>query len=178
VRQKYASGVGTDEPTSIRIIGKAVEEVGFDKIQRQMSNLAELQIIVLDGLCVHGRDGEDHSPGGPSFASLCPKTKELDLGRNLFEDVADILNICGGLEKLEGLKMDGNRFSDSTSLPMSMLRAAPFSTLKSLSLEDTMLKWDQVSMHRLYSQQVSVCSMTITNADNFRLRAFVSTFRH
>jgi len=170
--------VGADEPISIRISGKAVEEVGFEKIQQQMSNLAELQIVVLDGLCVHGDDEDGRDPKAPSFASVCPKTKELDLGRNLFEDVAGLLNVCGGLEKLEALKMDGNRFSNITSLPMSMLRAAPFSTLKSLSLEDTMLKWDQVSMHRLCSQQFPVCFMTITNADNFRLKAFVSTFRH
>jgi hypothetical protein len=146
VRQKYASGLGEDQPTSIRISGKAVEEVGFDKIQRQMSDLAQLQIIVLDGLCVYGHDVDDGNPEGPSFASVCAKTKELDLSRNLFEDVADLLRICGGLEKLESLKMDGNRFLSNTSLPMSMLRAAPFSTLKSLSLEDTMLKWRQVSI--------------------------------
>jgi len=149
VRQKYASGLSEDQPTSIRISGKTIEEVGFDKIQQQMSNLAELQIVVLDGLCVHGHDADDHNSTAPSFAAICPKTKELDLGRNLFEDVADLLGVCGGLEKLEALKMDGNRFSSVTSLPMSMLRAAPFSTLKSLSLEDTLLKWDQVSLQYL-----------------------------
>jgi len=138
--------VGADEPTSIRISGKAVEEVGFEKIQQQMSKLAELQIVVLDGLCVHGNDADNRSPKAPSYSAVCPKTKELDLSRNLFEDVADLLHICGGLEKLKALKMDGNRFSNNTNLPMSMLRAAPFSSLKSLSLEDTMLRWDQVSM--------------------------------
>jgi len=144
VRQKYASGLGEDQSTSIRISGKTIEEVGFDKIQQQMSNLAELQIVVIDELCVHGQDVDDRDKDTTRFAAVCPKTKELDLSRNLFEDVADLLHLCGGLEKLESLKMDGNRFSENTSLPMNMLRAAPFSTLKSLSLEDTMLEWDQV----------------------------------
>lgn len=145
VRQKYASGPNEDEPTSIRISGKAVEEVGFEKIEQQMSNLAELKIVVLDGLCMHGHGADNPGLETQRFAAVCPKTKELDLSRNLFEDVADVLDVCGGLEKLEGLKMDGNHFSSNTSLPMSMLRTAPFSTLKSLSLEDIMLQWDQVS---------------------------------
>ena len=36
----------------IRISGKEAEEVGFDKIRRQQSQLDELKIVLLDGLCM------------------------------------------------------------------------------------------------------------------------------
>ena len=36
----------------IRISGKEVEEVGFDKIRKQLAQLSELKIVILDGLCM------------------------------------------------------------------------------------------------------------------------------
>lgn len=56
LRKKYAPS-DLDELTdkgAIKISGKTVEEVGFEKISQQLANLHELRIVVLDGLCIHG----------------------------------------------------------------------------------------------------------------------------
>ena len=56
LRKKYASSDvdGLKEKEAIRISGKTVEEVGFEKINRQLASLHELRIVILDGLCIHG----------------------------------------------------------------------------------------------------------------------------
>jgi dynactin complex subunit len=126
---------------ALRISGKDIEEVGFDKIRQQMSNLHELQIVVLDKLCIRGASGDD----GEKLASICPNIRELDLSRNLFEDVFEALEICVGLEKLEVLTIDGNRFSASSVWPPNTDGSKPFSTLRKLSMNNTVLNMDDVS---------------------------------
>lgn len=56
LRRKYASSDvdGSKGKEAIRISGKTVEEVGFEKINRQLASLHELRIVILDGLRVHG----------------------------------------------------------------------------------------------------------------------------
>ena len=56
LRKKYASSDtdGSKDREAIRISGKTVEEVGFEKINRQLASLHELRIVILDGLCIHG----------------------------------------------------------------------------------------------------------------------------
>lgn len=53
----------------------------------------------MDGLRIN-RAGE---PG--SIRNTCPKIVELDLSRNLFEDVQDVVDICGELDDLKSLKL-------------------------------------------------------------------------
>lgn len=56
LRKKYASSDidGSKDREAIRISGKTVEEVGFEKINRQLASLHELRIVILDGFCIHG----------------------------------------------------------------------------------------------------------------------------
>ena len=56
LRKKYASSDagGSKEKETIRISGKTVEEVGFEKINQQLASLHELRIVILDGLSIRG----------------------------------------------------------------------------------------------------------------------------
>ena len=138
LREKYASEFleqeqilrekreqsGNDSPSagdalhsSIEISGKVVEEVGFDKIRKQLSELQELKIVLLDGLQVVGiraEDGlqeeEEKGSGEKDMArreieQTCPKITELDLSRCLLSRWRDVADICGRLGRLRVLKL-------------------------------------------------------------------------
>jgi hypothetical protein len=118
----YARQDNTKDPLAqhnrpIRISGKEVEEVGFDKIRKQLANLQELRIVILDGLCIarpiarlKGRRKEDGTEVWPEDLSdvkdACPKTTELDLSRNLFEEWREVASICEQLERLKSLRAE------------------------------------------------------------------------
>lgn len=96
----------------IRISGKEVEEVGFDKIRKQLAQLSELRIVILDGLCMERsiarlKDGkEEWEKGLTDVREACPKVVELDLSRNLFEEWREVASICEQLEKLKSLRVE------------------------------------------------------------------------
>ena len=56
MRKKYSSSDadGSKDKQAIRISGKTVEEVGFEKINQQLASLHELRVVILDGLCIRG----------------------------------------------------------------------------------------------------------------------------
>ena len=104
----------------IQISGKTVEEVGFDKINRQLAALQELKIVVLDGLCVAGvndfpQDAEENATDSTHLSARWSfveglKSKnlsivELDLSRNLLETWIDVIGICGALKYLAALEL-------------------------------------------------------------------------
>lgn len=168
VKRKYASDlmVGSDshefqDPASeaIRISGKQVEEIGFEKVRKQLSNLKQLRILLTDTLCISrpqlGKSGNRHDH---DVSDTCPNANELDLSRNLFEDWDEVLDICRQLPKLTSLRVDGNRFSSrKPSAFLQCLSSPPFTILKSLSLDDTLLDWESVS--RKLSQET--CPRTL-----------------
>ena len=103
---------------AIHISGKTVEEVGFEKIQRQLASLTELKIIILDSLCVKSIDRAPQAPVSSEQAfpeNLNPKAAvswlrnmkvvELDLSRNLLETWSDVLFISNALPRLKTLKL-------------------------------------------------------------------------
>ena len=101
----------------IRISGKEVEEVGFDKIRNKLADLHELRIVILDGLCMsrpearlEGKDKENLNAAWPEgltdVTEACPKTIELDLSRNLFEEWREIASICEQLRRLNSLRAE------------------------------------------------------------------------
>ena len=104
----------------IQISGKTVEEVGFDKINRQLAALQELKIVVLDGLCVAGVNSFPRQAGDNALDPTDPKScwspaeelkskdlsiVELDLSRNLLETWIDVIGICGALKYLATLEL-------------------------------------------------------------------------
>lgn len=121
--KKYKSSDGpknTAAEEKIQISGKTVEEVGFDKINRQLAALQELKIIILDGLCVAGvnafpQEAEEsatdftHPNARWSFVEGLKSKNlsivELDLSRNLLETWVDVMGICGALKHLAALEL-------------------------------------------------------------------------
>ncbi|KAL3456292.1 hypothetical protein BJX64DRAFT_270955 [Aspergillus heterothallicus] len=127
----------------IQFNGKVAEEVGFDKIRKQLAELEELKIVLLDGLRVAGvlaqaasREQVDEARG--EIERVCPKITELDLSRNVFTSWKEVADICTPLEKLKLLRLNGNRFASAVGELL-------FDRLEELHLDDTLLPWDQIS---------------------------------
>ncbi|KAK5150603.1 hypothetical protein LTR04_006756 [Oleoguttula sp. CCFEE 6159] len=157
LRLKYASGVNADDGGShgesgqsgeftaeiqssseefLYISGKEVEEVGFEKINRQLAQLHELRIIILDQMRMWNPDVRglplERSPPTLSATSedlseTCPKIVDLDLSRNLFEEWREPMALCTQLKNLRSLRAD---------LSGDMLPT----TINSLTLEDNHFK--------------------------------------
>lgn len=90
----------------LRISGKEVEEVGFDKVQAQLADLQHLRVVLLDGMRIGKRCGEEQgvpSQDVESIQETCPEIVEVDVGRNLFEEWREVLNIAAQLGKLTSL---------------------------------------------------------------------------
>ncbi|KAF2842286.1 tubulin-specific chaperone-like protein E, partial [Patellaria atrata CBS 101060] len=145
----------------IFISGKEVEEVGFDKIRRQLADLQGLRIVILDGLCITrpesrsfrqsisrlGSKSETGDAVSPSdVKDVCPKVTELDLSRNLFEEWREVLTICEQLGNLRNLRVDGTRFRDiSLSDEESQHFTSIFTKMRNLSLDDNLLSWQEIT---------------------------------
>ena len=111
LHDKYAGEVSADgrggtvvssSGPQIVISGKVAEEVGFDKIRRQLANLDELKIAILDGMRVayaHGPDDEK------SIRETSPRITELDLSRALFTDFGEVADMCAQLQELRFLRV-------------------------------------------------------------------------
>lgn len=94
----------------IKFSGKVAEEVGFDKIRKQLAQLEELRIVILDGLCMYRPDARGGAwmerARATDARDACPKTVELDVSRNLFEDWREVADICEQLERLKNLRVE------------------------------------------------------------------------
>ena len=93
----------------IHISGKLVEEVGFDKAQAQLADLQHLRLVVLDGMRI-GRVDESARCASIEESELirntCPEIVDLGLGRNLFEEWTDVLEIAAQLKNLRSLGVE------------------------------------------------------------------------
>ncbi|KAE8375150.1 hypothetical protein BDV26DRAFT_283726 [Aspergillus bertholletiae] len=140
-RGDAASGDALHKP--IEISGKIVEEVGFDKIRKQLAELQELKIVLLDGLQVAGVIA--HEISAEQFQSVCgeieqtcPKIIELDLSRNLLNRWRDVASLCASLKRLKTLKLNGNRMESGEE-------GLIFERITELQLDSTLLSWDEIS---------------------------------
>ncbi|PMD14574.1 RNI-like protein [Hyaloscypha hepaticicola] len=147
VHSKYADytpSILTD-PTVVQISGKVVEEVGFDKIREQQSQLHELKIVLVDGMRINaGRDPRRHS----AISIVCPSILELDLSRNLFEKFQQIDDIIGQLGELRKLRLNGNRLQDlgdNSSLARNVRPGTPpTNEITELELDNMLISWDAI----------------------------------
>lgn len=97
----------------IKFNGKVVEEVGFEKIRKQLAALQELKVVLLDGLRIAGvlsngsirRDDPRYDEELQSISRTCPRIIELDLSRNLLYHWQDVQDICKQLTRLKSLKL-------------------------------------------------------------------------
>ncbi|RDW66289.1 hypothetical protein BP6252_09924 [Coleophoma cylindrospora] len=144
VRHKYATnladplGSGVAEQKIMISVSKVAEEVGFAKINAILAQLNRLRIVIVDGLSIYSAD----EPG--EIKATCPAIVELDLSRNLFEDIIPILKICGELEALKILKLNGNRLQIKDvhlSTQFQIGCENPFNGLVELELNETLLSW-------------------------------------
>ena len=100
----------TNQP--IKWGGKAVEEVGFEKIRQQQARLLDLRIVLLDGCRIAGpvaqprfQTQEERMKALMEISDVCPNIVELDLGWNLIESWADVVDTCGPLRQLQSLRL-------------------------------------------------------------------------
>lgn len=138
----------------IRFNGKVAEEVGFDKIRKQLAQLEELKYVILDGLRMWRRevrlssrsnDEQEWPQGHKDIKDACPKTYELDISRNLFEEWREIAAICEQLERLRSLRVDGTRFRDTSLTQLELERCRwIFAYITTLKLEDDLLPWEDL----------------------------------
>ncbi|KAL2131155.1 hypothetical protein VTI74DRAFT_5466 [Chaetomium olivicolor] len=143
---KYASAPAGDQkpPRQIVFSGKVAEEVGFEKVRRKQAQLDELQFVILDGAQVTSAGQPNGTTDGQRIGQVCPKVRELDLSRNLFERFGPVLEICAELKHLKNLRVNGNRFQqilDDETLPPT---DGVFDGVTELALEDTLLSWEEV----------------------------------
>jgi hypothetical protein len=105
VQQKYSSGI-TDKYADLdlsketKFSSKVAQEVGFDKIRKQLAQLQDLKIVLVDNLRIRDATNEIES-----IEETCPSIIELDLSRNLLEDWRMISNICRELKNLKSLRI-------------------------------------------------------------------------
>ncbi|KAG7141982.1 Tubulin-specific chaperone E like protein [Verticillium longisporum] len=123
---------------------KVAEEVGFDKIRRQLSKVEDLRIVILDGM----RIAWDvmFEDGGRGVKDTSPLIFELDLSRNLFESFGTVVRICRELEGLKSLRLNGNRFQiiHPESEPTARSALEAFKEVRELELEETLLSWESI----------------------------------
>lgn len=86
---------------AIQFSGKVAEEVGFEKIRRQQAQLSELKFAILDGT----RIASAYAEGEEKIRTICPKIKDLDLSRNLFQRIGTVVAICSELADLRSLRL-------------------------------------------------------------------------
>ncbi|KAE8404004.1 hypothetical protein BDV37DRAFT_271717 [Aspergillus pseudonomiae] len=143
-RRKLGGAVSGDAlHKPIEISGKVVEEVGFDKIRKQLAELQELKIVLLDGLRVAGVLAHDGSTEQiqsvcNEIEQTCPKIIEVDLSRNLLNRWGDVASICDSLKRLRTLKLNGNRIGPVEG-------GLKFERIAELQLDDTLLSCDEIS---------------------------------
>lgn len=143
VKEKYASAAVPEEHSEVvRISGKDVEEVGFDKDRRRLANLQELRVIVLDDMCI-GEDVANPTALAEGVRDTCPKCVELDLSRNLFESWTEIWSIVIQLPALSSLRINGNRFVREHS-SAQMAPVVVLSTVGILSMDECLFDFHTV----------------------------------
>ncbi|KAK2027107.1 CAP-Gly domain-containing protein [Colletotrichum zoysiae] len=135
LHNKYNAEAVAKREAEIQIVffgKKPAEEVGFDKIRRQLARVEDLTIVILDG----ARVAVDIAPGDKGVRETSPLITELDISRNLFEEFEYVVRICQELESLRSLRLNGNRFR-----VIEDGETSAFAKVKDLELEETLLDW-------------------------------------
>ncbi|KAI5250399.1 hypothetical protein E4T43_00340 [Aureobasidium subglaciale] len=174
LRTKYAAaetGGDTSSQNTIRISGKEAEEIGFEKIARQQAQLQNLRIVVLDDLLVTAYDGTNTTQEDSldRIFETCPNITDLDLGRNLFETLDDISEICDRLPKLKFLRLDANRLRDVSTRTVPNSTGPGLAQITSASLDHMLCAGEELenllhSMPRI--KELSASSNQLGSLDN------------
>ncbi|KMP01584.1 tubulin-specific chaperone E [Coccidioides immitis RMSCC 2394] len=167
----FLEALRTKGSRPIEISGKVVEEVGFEKIRKQLAALRELKIVILDGMRLRGvlavdADNDLRKRELEKIKDTCPMIRELDLNRNFLADWIEVMDICEQFMDLRSLKLNGNRLG---TVPRDRLVKG----VLELSLDETLMTWEEISIlsYRfpdlrslsLSSNQISLVSRPITD---------------
>lgn len=157
IRFKYApktasvdrAGNPAISDTAIEISGKVVEEVGFERIQKQLSVLTDLKIVLVDELVVSGVDSRHNKREAIREAQLqleetCPNIVELDVGWNPIETWQDVADACVPFKKLKILKSSGLRLRDYATDLLGGGDEGPFRQVEELQLNECLITLPQV----------------------------------
>ncbi|OAQ97006.1 hypothetical protein LLEC1_06364, partial [Akanthomyces lecanii] len=126
--------------SQVKFAGKIAEEVGFDKVRRQMAQLDELKMAILDG--VHMASARQE--GEPAVAHVSPKLAHIDISRNLFENLGPVVEICKDLPSLKKLAINGNRFQNVLEDAALGEATTAFLHVSELGIGDNMLRWEEI----------------------------------
>lgn len=156
IKFKYApanaSGVNSSasraDDGAIEISGKIVEEVGFERIQKQLSVLADLKIVLVDelaiwGVAAPGASRDDIRHAQIELARTCPNILELDLGWNTIETWQDVVDMCVPFKKLKILKASGLRLR-SIDARFDEEEGLPFRNVEELQMTECLLTSGQI----------------------------------
>ncbi|TQV99699.1 tubulin-specific chaperone [Cordyceps javanica] len=160
------SGVSDSQ---IKFAGKVAEEVGFDKVRRQMAQLDELKMAILDG--VHMAFA--HREGEQTVAQVSPKLSHIDISRNLFESLAPVVEICKDLPGLKKLAINGNRFQGVLDDAALESVGTAFAQVTELGIGDNMLGWEAIC-------RIAIACPSLTNlaaGANYLSRLTVTDYR-
>jgi hypothetical protein len=161
-----------------------VEKVGFDKIRKQQSQLQELKIVIVDGYRIN------EATRNGSIQEHCGNIVELDLSRNLFESLEEILLICGELPALQRLRLkyvliqlihcvsnnipaSGNRLRITEEELMGNL--TEFTRVQELEIDDTLLDWASICNFTLQFTSLKTLSASSNGLDGHQLQTFLYT---
>ena len=123
------------------ISGKQAEEIGFEKFSQRQARLQGIRVLVLDRMQIRYRLPLERSEDDrDEIAEVCTSMTEVDLSGNLFETIAELVDLCRRLPKLRVLTLDANRLSGDLNKPYATL-----SNVRSLSLSRTLLDDAEVS---------------------------------
>lgn len=103
LKEKYAarpSAVSQIAGESLVVGGKLVQEMGYDKIGQRQARLDELENVILDGQQLAP------SPDDEILHDVCGNVRHLDISRNMFSGLHDIVMIVRQLPKLTSLVLE------------------------------------------------------------------------
>lgn len=128
--------IGTE---TVYFSGKEAEEVGFGKFSQRQAKLQGIHVLVLEHMRIKhtaGLRGDDRE----EIQRICGHITRLDVSGNLFETLAEIVDLCSLFPKLQSLTLDGNRF-----MTKDRSASAVLPTVRTLSLSDTLLTTPELS---------------------------------
>lgn len=142
--EPHANGSIHNGDAPIEISGKTVEEIGFQKIKDQQSQLSALKIVLIDELNVKSLRRQDQSleKARRELLDTCPRISELDLGWNPLETWQDIAEISAALPNLKILKASGLRLRSFDLLTSTSDHA--FDKVEELHLNENLLSPQQL----------------------------------
>ncbi|CAO3577068.1 unnamed protein product [Absidia cylindrospora] len=133
-----AEADGSKDAGALYLSGKEVENVGFDKIQKEQSQLSDLKVVGLSDMNIV-TDGEDQAITKANLS-----IEDIDLSKNLINDWTTVASITSQLPCLSMLRLNHIRLLPPSDTLLNSTTPSPFQHLKTLVLCNTHITWNQI----------------------------------